>query len=108
MQVGNAARAGAEYVVLNGYSSANIKAAVTSATGLSSIAATPDPTSPSWGCPNAVTGIVSANQTDTCPDGSSPGSYVTVYAQASYRTIFPWPGIPNPVTLTARATVRVN
>jgi Flp pilus assembly protein TadG len=109
MEVSNAARAGAEYAVTaNSYSSSTASTAVTSATGLSSITATPAPQGPSYGCPDATRGILSASSTATCPDGSAPGRYVVIYAQASYNTIFTWPGVPDPITLSAQAIARVN
>jgi Flp pilus assembly protein TadG len=107
MQVANAARAGAEYAVKNGYDSANVQTAVTNATNLSGIQATPAPAT-SCGCPNAATGVTAATCGSTCSDGSTAGTYVTVNAQVSYRTLFAWPGISSPMTLASSATVRLN
>jgi len=107
MQVGNAARAGADYAAKNGFNSSNIQTAITSATALSSIAASPAPTQ-SCGCPSAASGIITATCGVSCASGGIAGTYVTANAQASYTTLFPWPGIPNPVTLTASAIVRTN
>lgn len=107
MQVGNAARAGADYATKNGFNSSNIQTAVTSATTLSSISASPAPTQ-SCGCPSVTSGISSASCGSSCASGGIAGTYVTVNAQASYTTLFPWPGIPNPVTLTASTVVRIN
>lgn len=107
MQVGNAARAGAEYATKNGYNTASIQTAVISATGLSTIQASPAPTQ-SCGCPDATTGITVATCGSTCANGGTAGTYVIVNAQASYTTIFGWPGIPQPLTLTASATARIN
>ena len=56
MQVANAARAGAEYAVKNGYNSSNIQTTVTNATNLSGIQASPAPTQ-TCGCPDAASGI---------------------------------------------------
>lgn len=107
MQVGNAARAGAGYAEKNGFNSSSIETAVTSATSLATISASPAP-SQSCGCPNATNGISSATCGSSCAAGGNAGTYVTVNAQASYTTLFPWPGIPNPVTLTASTVVRIN
>ncbi len=111
MEVGNAARAGAEYASLKGWDSSAIQIAVTSATSLGSITASPTPTQ-SCGCPDATTGVTLSGTppcTSTCPDGlTKPGTYVTVNAQASYSTILPYPGISSPLTLTATAMARIN
>jgi Flp pilus assembly protein TadG len=107
MQVANAARAGAEFAVKNGYDATNIQTAVTNATNLAGIQASPAPFS-SCGCPNATTGVATATCGGSCPDGSTAGTYVTVNAQVSYRTLFAWPGISNPLTLASSATVRLN
>ncbi len=107
IQVGNAARAGAEYAILNGWNQPAITTAVTSATGLISIAATPAPTQ-SCGCPSAGAGITAAACGANCAGGGTAGAYVTVNAKASYSTIFRYPGIANPLTLTASVTVRVS
>ena len=107
MQVGNAARAGGQYAIFNGWSSAGITTAVTSATSLSAISATPAPAQ-SCGCPSASAGITAATCGSSCTGGGTAGTYVTVKAQASYSTIFPFPGIANPLTLTASMTVRIN
>jgi Flp pilus assembly protein TadG len=107
MQVGDAARAGAEYATKNGFNSSNIQNAITSATGLSSITASPAPTQ-SCGCPNVTSGIVAATCGAACTSGGTAGTYVTANATASYTTLFPWPVIPNPVNLTASVMVRTN
>jgi Flp pilus assembly protein TadG len=107
MQVANAARAGAEYAVKNGYNSADIQTTVANATNLAGMQASPAP-STSCGCPNASTGVTAATCGSTCPDGGTAGTFVTVSAQVSYRTLFAWPGLSNPMTLASSATVRLN
>jgi Flp pilus assembly protein TadG len=107
IQVGNAARAGGEYAIYHGYVQSGIANAVTSATSLSSIAATPAPTQ-SCGCPSASAGVTSATCGASCTGGGTAGSYVTVSAQASYTPIFPISGFTSAVTLTASTIVRVN
>jgi Flp pilus assembly protein TadG len=105
MEVGNAARAGADYAQANPYNSANITAAVQNATRLS-VNADPAPTQ-FYGCPDVTSGVSSVSPGTTCPSTSATaGSYVTVSAQSSYSTIFTYPGIPNPLTLSSSATVR--
>ena len=107
MEVGNAARAGAEYAIKKGWDSTSIQNAITHATTLSGLTANPAPTQ-TCGCPSSTLGVVAATCGVTCSSGSTAGTYVTSNAQASYRTIVPWPWIANPVTLTASTTVRIN
>jgi Flp pilus assembly protein TadG len=107
MQVANAARAGAEFAVRNGYNSTNIQTAVTNATNLSGVQANPAPAQ-TCGCPDAATGVSTATCGATCPNGTTAGSYVTVNAQVSYSTIFAWPGISSPLTLASSVTVRLD
>jgi Flp pilus assembly protein TadG len=107
MQVGNAARAGAQYAIANGWNQAAIQTAVTSATNLSSITATPAPTE-TCGCPNASTGVTTATCGSACAGGGTTGTYIVVNARASYSTIFTYPGISNPLTLSSTETVRIN
>ncbi len=107
MQVGNAARAGAEYAVKNGYNSANIQTTVTNATNLSGIQASPTPAQ-TCGCPDVATGISPMTCGAPCPNGDTAGTYVTVNARVSYSTLFAWPGLANPMILASSVTVRTN
>lgn len=110
MEVANAAQAGAAYAAAKGWSSgvSGIESAVASATSLSSITASPVPTWPPWcGCPNTSSGIAATSCGSPCSDGSTAGHYVTVYAQAPYSTILPWPGINNPMTLSYATYARI-
>jgi Flp pilus assembly protein TadG len=91
MEVGNAARAGAEYAASYGCNQSAIQTAATSATGLSSISAI---ASESCGCPNSSTGITSASCGSSCSGGGTAGTYVTVNTSATYSTIITYPGIP--------------
>jgi Flp pilus assembly protein TadG len=110
MQVNNAARAGGEYAIINGWdpsgTETGITTAVTSATGLGSITATPAPTK-TYGCASVSAGITTAASGASCAGGGTAGTYVTVNAQASYSTVFTYPGIANPLTLTASTTIRL-
>lgn len=110
MEVGNAARAGAEYAALHGWDSSAIQNAVTSATSLSSITASPAPAQ-QCGCPNATSGVTWTGQsppcTSSCTSGATPSTYVSVSAQASYALIVPYPGISSPITLAATAVARM-
>jgi Flp pilus assembly protein TadG len=124
MQVGNAARAGAEYATYSGsFDQTKIVAAVTNTTALSSVQPnTSQGASPSLaptqfcGCPVAATGVVATANTPPacgstlCSGGGFDATYVTVSAQAQYTPIFPYPGIvpTGGFTLTSHATVRIN
>lgn len=105
MQVQDAAQAGAQYAVFHGWNSAAIQNAVTSATSLSSISASPAPTQ-SCGCASG-TSIMPAACGTTCPDGQSAGTYVTVAAQAQYQPLIPYPALGTSVTLSAQSMVRI-
>jgi Flp pilus assembly protein TadG len=92
MEVGNAARAGADYAQANAYNSANITSAVNNATSLSA-QANPAP-SQFYGCPDVTSGISAVSEGTICPStNTTAGTYVTVSAQTSYSTIFTYPGI---------------
>jgi Flp pilus assembly protein TadG len=107
IQVGNAARSGAQYAIFNGWNQSGITTAVTGATSLGSISATPAPAQ-SCGCPSAGSGITTATCGSNCTGGGTAGTYVTVNAQASYTPIFPISGFTSAVTLTASTMVRIN
>ena len=104
MQVQDAAQAGAQYAMAHGWNSSAIQSAVTGATGLT-VSATPAP-SKTCGCPDD-SGISPAACTAACPNGSAPGTYVTVGAQATYTTLLPYPAMGSTVTLSAQATARI-
>jgi Flp pilus assembly protein TadG len=99
MEVGYAAQVGANYAVTNGFNAANIQAAVTSATSLSTITA-PTPTQ-ACSCAS-TTGLSAATCGSTCATGGTAGTYVTVNSSATYSPVLP--GIPSP--MTGRAVVR--
>jgi Flp pilus assembly protein TadG len=104
MEVGNAARAGAEYAAKNGWNSSGIQSAVTNATSLSSISASPAPTQ-QCGSPDATKGVTLSG-TPPCTS-AYPYTYISVSAQASYSPIVPFPGFNSTVTLTATAIARM-
>jgi Flp pilus assembly protein TadG len=123
MEVGNAARAGAENATYQGsFNETNIVAAVSNATSLSSIQPNTSQGSPSpaptefCGCPDAVNGVIATANTPpacgstACSSGGFDGTYVTVTAQAQYTPIFPYPGIvpTGGFTLSSQTTVRIN
>ena len=107
MQVGNAARAGAQYAMASGWNQTAISTAVTSATGLASISASPAP-SQACGCPSASSGIVAASCGSSCTGGGTAGTYVTVNASATYSPLLPYHGIAGTIALTTTNTVRIN
>lgn len=108
IQVQQAAQAGAQYASFhpwNSNSPTTIANAVTAASTLSGITATPAP-SQVCGCPNGST-ITSATCNSTCTNGESAGYYVVVNAQLPYTPQLPYSVLGNSVTLTAQATVRI-
>lgn len=105
MQVEDAAQAGAQYAMAHGWNSDAIQSAVTNATPLGAVSATPAPAR-SCGCPSG-TSVSAADCGSTCDDGQSARTYVTVSAQATYTTLIPYPTIGNSIILTAQSSVRV-
>ncbi len=109
MRVQNSAQAGAQYAIIHGWNNGvnitAIESAVSNATTLASVTASPAP-SQACGCASG-TSIAPIDCNSTCPDGATPGSYVTVNAQASYSPLIPYPIMGNSVTLSAQSTVRV-
>jgi Flp pilus assembly protein TadG len=117
MQVGNAARAGAAYALLNGYNNSAIQTAVTSATSLSGVSASPAP-STYCGCPT-TTGVTNkgtpptngcSSSSSKCSDGFYPRTYVKVSATASYTSVVPYVatliGMSDPLSVTSQVIVR--
>ena len=109
--VERAARAGAEYAVANGYDSAAISAAITSAAAphskmMTAIAATPLPTN--WcGCASNTT-ITAATCGSTCASGLKAGSYVTTSARSTYTFVLHRPGTQRTQTVSSSTTVRID
>jgi Flp pilus assembly protein TadG len=100
LQVWQAAQAGVQYAMANGFASTAIQNAVTAATSLSSINATPAPAQ-SCGCPTGSS-VAAANPavppcTGLCSNGKQSGTYVTVSATAAYYPLIPYPSAaPSP------------
>jgi len=105
MQVENAAQAGSEYAAVHGYNTASISGAITSATRLSGITASPAP-SEFCGCPS-TTSIASATCGSTCSDGSMAGTYVNASAAVTYTTLIHYPLFPATFTFVNTATARI-
>jgi Flp pilus assembly protein TadG len=108
MKVQQAAQAGAQYALLHGFDSTKITAAVTAATTLS-VNASPAATQ-RCGCLSGSTVTLSGTPPClvTCGNGLTPGTYVTVNAQASYTPLVPYATLlSSPTTLTSQAQVRI-
>jgi Flp pilus assembly protein TadG len=105
MEVENAAQAGTEYAARNGYTSSSVTSAVTSATMISGLSATPAP-SQFCGCPS-TSGVTTATCGTNCASGAAAGTYVSASAQATYSTIISYPGIPASYTFSSTSTVRI-
>ena len=110
MQVQNAAQAGASYAMAHEFNAASVTrivSAVQAATNFSGVEAAPLPYLFD-GCPS-TTGVISADASSKCPDGTASGAYVRISARGVYRTIVPLAAIGMPVsfTFTASSTVRV-
>jgi len=106
MQVQNVAQVGAQYASVNGFSASSISAAVTGASPWAGVSASPAPTS-TYGCATTTGVSPRANTSTPCPDGSVPGTYVTVFAMGTYNTIVRYPSIPNSFVLSSQSMVRI-
>ncbi|MGH7126522.1 MAG: TadE/TadG family type IV pilus assembly protein [Stellaceae bacterium] len=106
MQVEDAAQAGTQYALLHGWDSQAVQDAVTSATTLSGVSASPSPTQ-ACGCASG-TSVTAADCNGVCANGLSPGTYVTVNAQATYTPLISYPLLGSSVTLTAQSVARIN
>lgn len=104
MSVSQAAQAGSYYALLNGYDTSAIVNAAANASNATGISAN---SGVSCGCPTSSGGVVAATCGGACPNGQTAGTYVTVTAQYQYAMILPYPGLNNPMTLTANSLVRI-
>jgi Flp pilus assembly protein TadG len=91
MQVTNAADAGVEWAMQNGYNATSIISVAQSASYLPLSSSDISPSNP-YGC------VVNSqlewySKTATCPDGTTPQPYVVVATRVCYSTIFKWPGL---------------
>ena len=105
MQVQNSAQAGAQYAAVHGFNSTSVSNAVTNATSVAGITASPAPTQ-FCGC---VTGSTMATATcgSVCANGMTAGTYVSVSAARTYTTLISYPGFPSSYSQTATSTVRI-
>jgi Flp pilus assembly protein TadG len=104
MQVSAAAHAGADYALHSGWNLTAVQSAVTNATTLASVSATPAPTL-SQGC--ITNGALVITTGSSCPSGGTPGSYVVINAQAPFSPLVIWSAFGLPSTITAKAVVRI-
>ena len=105
MQVQNSAQAGAQYAAVHGYNSSAITNAVTNATSISGINASPAP-SQYCGCVSGNT-VASATCGSVCANGMTAGTYVSVSAARTYSTLISYPGFAANYNQTATSTVRI-
>jgi Flp pilus assembly protein TadG len=104
MQVQNAVHAGTQYAMINGFNASGITTAITSASNMA-VNSSPAPQQ-FCGCPS-MSGVASIGCSSTCPGGSSPGTYVTISAQAYYNTLFRYPLVTDQLSFNTQVTVRI-
>lgn len=103
-QVEDAAQAGVEWAIRNGFDSNGISNAVTSASNASIIASP----APAQFCGCATTSSISAVACGTpCPDGTLAGTYATVSAQLTYNTTLNYGVAPVTYVFGSQSTVRL-
>jgi len=106
MAVDDAAQAGAAYALAHGWNSTAIQAAVTSASDITGIAASPAPAE-FCGCPSGSS-VASATCGSICANGLSVGTYVTVSAQRTFTPLVPYSGYGSSVVISGSSTVRID
>jgi Flp pilus assembly protein TadG len=107
-QLRQAVQAGAQYAASHPWSQnapTAIAAAVTAATPLSGITASPAPYQ-LCGCPNG-SGVTTATCGAYCTNGQTPGYYVVIAAQLTYRPVLPYSVLGSSKLLTAQSTIRI-
>ena len=105
MEIQAAAEAGAQYASTNPWNVTAISNAVTSATEITGISATP---APSQFCACANGGSLTAvSCTSTCGGGHAPSTYALINAQLQHWTVLHYPGLPYPMTLSAQSRRRL-
>ncbi|PYT11575.1 MAG: pilus assembly protein TadE [Acidobacteria bacterium] len=101
-EVSNAARAGVQYAAINTANASNFDGMQQAATNDAA---------------NVPAMTATASQFCECPDGTSTScstgscslkrTYVKVVTSAQFRTMGTYPGIPNPISVSSQATLRV-
>jgi Flp pilus assembly protein TadG len=105
MQVQSAAQVGAHYVLIHGFDAPAINAAVSTATTYSAITASPAPEK-FCGCATDA-GVTATTCSTKCLGGATAGTYAAISARANYRTIIPYPLVPDTIPLSAKVTVKI-
>jgi len=105
MQVQNSAQTGAQYAMVHGFNSTSISNAVTNATSVAGITASPAPRQ-FCGCVTGTT-VTAATCGTICADGMSAGTYVSASAVRDYSTLISYPGFASSYHQTATSTVRI-
>ena len=120
IKVNQAVEAGAQYASINPYGgstwSTNVQSAMTNGTTLT---VSPTVGAETCGCPNSTNtaiqshdsvsncGTLNGSTGTLCTDGSQPGYYVTISAQATYASVMPYSVLGTSATLSSQAVVRV-
>jgi Flp pilus assembly protein TadG len=106
MRVQNAAAAGAQWALANptAYSATSIQTAAQSATSL--LANVAVASTQTCNCLSGNTLGAAVPCANTCPDGSSPGTFVGVTTTYSYSLLFTYPSLTNPMSLSGFTIVR--
>ena len=116
IRVNQAVESGAQYASSNPYAGTSWASAVSSAmTNATTLSINPSVGAETCGCPNSTsTAIVTGSYgtppnctSNSCPDGSSPGYYVTINAQVTYTSVMPYSILGSSTTLSSQAVVRV-
>ena len=102
IELAGAARAGAMY----GSQYPTDSSGVTNATTLNAPDVPGIGSSNSWGCECSDGSGRTASCTSTPSCTANVVYYVTVKATASYTPLFPWPGVPSPISLSGSSTMR--
>lgn len=106
VQVGNAARAGADYAAMHGYDPANPAPVEAAAEGATSIGNLNIASRMFYGCPSS-SGVTEETGGYICASGNEAAQYAEIDTSVPYSPIFAYPGIPNPMTISAKAYARL-
>jgi len=104
IEVTNAAYAGAAYGAVNSTDIQGMESAATAdAANVPNMTATA-----TYGCEcsDGTNQVSLCSTTPSCPNNVI--NYVTVTTSASYKPIFPWPGLPSTLPLAGTATMRAS
>jgi Flp pilus assembly protein TadG len=105
MQVEEAAQAGAEWAIRNGFDASSISNAVSSATNAPGLSVSPTPVQ-FCGCANG-SAITTASCGTTCSGGAQAATYTTVSATMTYSTLLNYGFFPSSYNFSSQSTVRL-